>query len=420
MLQTDNCHMVMASSHVVPGKKYIDLMRLRSPDILLNNVSHVCCQHAIAVADKENNLLTCPCYLFNKPPHLRADTVYRRILNTFGEAAGGDNEDDNDAALLYEVGLIPELKNWGLEAGRLAVPAAGQRFASRLLKLDFGEQQIAREIVVYIDPAPTCAGTSLQAMVFTCRVKRPQTGVHYVILAVEEFSTEEIDSEGKDDSRALAAVFIGTISTLTRLYDNYFTTFYVAPEANAMQLDRFWVESARNVTAELSGVTILGTTIVADKWKEPKKRRRKRSDYEEMLLPATTRKKYRVGYTLGARKVSHFYGFFTTLYNPPSSSLGAVVCAQTLWSFFLSAKTNSVPAYIAQKLESLQLIPRAGGAFKISGKGGKNPDGSFQTDDLAVAVVMSVILAREIFEGTYRGEFIQLEDEAVYEMDVDD
>lgn len=328
-----------------------------------------------------------------------------------------------------------------------------------------------RTVVVYIDPTPTDVGRSLHAMCFVTRAERkdrsaaaataetPAAGTaaadearfHYVLLAVEEFATKDvIEHEGEDRMTALARVFLTTIRVLTSLYGGFFRTFVVAPEANTIHVDDFWRKCARSYTLP-EGVEVLSTTIPASnkqnkrlrqrRLQRQKQLRRKQAvDRENLLVllppdreqgcrrdrdrryspyellsslsPSEDEEKsYRIGYALGSDKVAKIYDFFSTMYNPAVGVTNSVVCATQMWSWTIGRCNGSVPLYIARRLEQLEIRPtrnRVTGctSYKISGKR------TDVTDDLAIAVVMSICLCVELSCGRYRGDLVRLDREA--------
>jgi len=311
-----------------------------------------------------------------------------------------------------------------------------------------GKQHVvfSREVVVYVDPAPTNVGRSCHAMCFVTRAEEvnPQPGqtrFRYVILAVEEFETDDVESQNKDGLLAIATVFISTCSVLTRLYGGYFSTFVVAPEANSIHIDPFWsrcgVLYAKDPTLIDSEVTILSTTIQVPSVKSKpftveKRLKRKYRPYkkrnedtsvsayelnrlceESEYSTKNNVRSYRIGYVLGSNKVRKIYHFFSNLYNPTSGNVCDVSCASTIWSWWIGRDHDSIPFYVAKKLELLEIRPMVN---QITGKtvykiGGKRTgkDGSFTQDDLPIAVVMSVCLCADICEGHYKGNLVQLE-----------
>ena len=467
MLLTDNGHMVLTSSHKSgqDARSYIDMNSLRQAEILINNIAHVCRNHILSMLDNEIAAMSCLCYLFHQPHHITADSDYRRILNAFSQRSGGEHQEDEaincKTAMLSEIGILPPgaaLKDIRDGAKRqLATRKGKERFCSELVRVSdytYGENTqlvFAKEVVVYIDPTPTDVGRSLHAMCFVARAERVQrvpgdTRFHYVLLAAEEFATEDIEcwdgqrygvaGGGGDGMNALANVFMTTIGVLTRLYEGYFTTYIVAPEANGIHVDPFWTNCsaiyARNPDLFSSrGITILSTTIPSPSnrkkrdgpQKFPKHSSRKsragpysvNADVLETDNYESSRKSsaFRIGYVLGSEKVGKIYNFYSTMYNPPSGNVNSVTCAIEIWGWTLMRKSDSVPYYIAKSLELLEIRPSVNHitgktAYKI---GGKRTDGKggFIQDDLAIAVVMSVSLCEQISTGQYKGDLVRLE-----------
>jgi len=473
MLLTDNGHLVLASSHKSgqDTRTFVDMSSLRRTEILINNVVHVCSNHIVSMLQNDVTAMCCPCYLFHQPHHITADADYRRILNAFSQRSGSRNNDgENDdakTAMLSEIGILPrglspqELND--TTKRQLASSRGSEKFCSNLIDVrDYivlGKQRMifSREVVVYVDPAPTNVGRSCHAMCFVTRAEEvnPQPGqtrFRYVILAVEEFQTDDVEPQTKDGLFALATVFIGTCSVLTRLYEGYFSTFVVAPEANSIHVDPFWsrcgVLYAKDSSLIDSEITILSTTIqapcVKTKQSAAEKRLKRRNNKyrpykkrnEDMSVSAyelnrlceeseygtyNKVKSYRIGYALGSNKVRKIYNFFSSLYNPTSGNVCDVSCASTIWSWWIGRDYDSIPFYVAKKLELLEIRPTINQitgktVYKIGGKG-TGKDGSFTQDDLPIAVVMSVCLCADICEGHYKGDLVQLEIDQTREME---
>jgi len=467
MLLTDNGHLVLASSHKSgqDTRTYVDMNSLRRTEILINNVVHVCSNHIVSMLQNDVTAMCCPCYLFHQPHHITADADYRRILNAFAQRSGPRNHDEeNDdakTAMLSEIGILPRgLSPQQLNDNtkrQLASSRGSEKFCSNLIDVrDYvvlGKQRMifSREVVVYVDPAPTNVGRSCHAMCFVTRAEEvnPQPGqtrFRYVILSVEEFQTDDVEPQTKDGLFALATVFISTCSVLTRLYEGYFSTFVVAPEANSIHIDPFWsrcgVLYAKDPSLIDNKVTILSTTIQAPsiKTKESavkKRLKRKFRPYkkrnegtsvsayelnrlcEESDYRTNEVKSYRIGYVLGSNKVRKIYHFFSSLYNPTSGNVCDVLCASTIWSWWIGRDCDSIPFYVAKKLELLEIRPTISqitgkAVYKICGKR-TGKDGSFTQDDLPIAVVMSVCLCADICEGHYKGDLVQLEMRQTYE-----
>lgn len=470
MLLTDNGHMVLTSSHKSgqDSRTFVDMKSLRRTQILINNVVHVCPNHIVSMLNNDVTAMCCPCYLFHQPHHITADADYRRILNAFSQRSGPrvDDDETGDAktVMLSEVGILPpglSLQDVNDSTKRqLASVRGSEKFCSKLVDVrDYvilGRKRhlvFSRDIVVYIDPAPTNVGRSYHAMCFVTRAEElnPQPGetrYRYVILAVEEFQTDDVDSQTRDGLLALATVFTTTCSVLTRLYEGYFTTFIVAPEANSIHVDPFWsrcgVLYAKDPTLIRSQVTILGTTIqtpsvkarMTDCEKEIRKRYKpylKKKEitsakaYEFQYLfdkcdyEPKNAQSYRIGYALGGNKVSKIYNFFSSFYNPTSGNVCDVSCATTIWSWWIGQYNRSIPVYVAKKLELLEIRPTISQTtgktvYKIGGKK-KEKDGSFVQDDLPIAVVMSVCLCADICGGCYRGDLVRLETRQTYQQE---
>lgn len=406
---------------------------LRLAEILVNNVSHVCVNHAVSMLKENISNTSCPCYLFRNPHHVTADSEFRRIADAFTRWSTGDstttppttNDDDEKSTMLREIGILPpSFKDAGRR--RLASLRATDRFCSRLVRvIDYvsgidAQLTFDRRVVVYIDPTPTDVGRSLHAMCFVVRAERTTPGVgeprfYYVLLAVEEFATDDIDIGGdRDRMHVLARVFMTTIEVLTQLYEGYFQTFVVAPEANTIHVNGFWEECAAiySPLLETKAVSIFSTTVCTVAAAAGKRTR-------------AQRKSFRIGYVLGGAKVGRIYDFFSSVYNPAGGKVNAVACADYIWSWTISRKGDdcSIPLHVANRLERLEIRPTVN---RVTGRtsykiGGKGLDGH---DDLAIATVMSVCLCQDMAAGVYGGDLVRLTTTTTtlcaYERDAED
>jgi hypothetical protein len=475
MLQTDGGHMILASSHKrgQDGRKFVDIQRLRSDDIIVNNTTHVCRSHLNALMRAAVASVCCPCFIFQQPSHIETDPAYMNIARSFTHRGDGCDEDltATKSAMLSELGILPpadHLELLGIENPmRLAVPAASQRFCSSLIRVEdyvcanpANDLVFSTDIVVYIDPTPTNVGTSFHAMAFAAKatVTNPAPGAtraHYVILAAEEFETRDIERTSQDGLRALAIVFMRTCLVLHRLYEGYFRTFYVAPEANSIHVGSFWDFCSQLYTTDTAlrdaGVSILATTIALRKPRSPddigasdekcrprdraaKRRYEKEYSTTSEMTVSKYRKRvaqektdewladeyllenvhYRLGYALGKTKVIKMYSFFSTLYNPSNGNAADVRGAERMWAYWIARRNPgaSVFRHLTDRLELLEIRPVVNNvtgtvAYKIGGKCSSR-DGAYEQDDLAVATVMSVMLCSDFASNVFRGHLTRL------------
>lgn len=489
MLQTNCGHMVLTSSHKSgkqSAKSFIDMQLLRRKEIVVNNVCFVCPNHLTAILSDTSTASTCSCYIFAQPAHITTDCGYRNVLNAFGKRAGGKETDEDTnaaskASLMSEIGILPET----LEAMRaassigsthaLASDAGAEKFCTQLCDVSelLAESEecawsVLPTVYVYIDLAPTDVGSSLHAMCFVAVVTGTQKPggerggtkflredkSKYVVLAVEEFATMDVDSQNVDGLRALAIVFIHTCYALTCKYEGFFQTYVVAPEANSVSVSPFWDECGRlfysSTVLQANSINILCTTIGSLKTSREDIRQRTISNLviprgevthrmgrshnvshtyiTNLIDPHNTtsvssvarnrregggeRPVYRVGYALGSDKVARIYHFFVSVFNNVSCSSKQIVCAKNVWSWWISQRTgDSIPVHICNALRQLEVRPNYRGnktSLKISGKRHTAQRGYVQ-DDLAICVVMSVCLCEDINTGMYKGELVRLE-----------
>lgn len=483
MLQTDDCRIVLTSSHKAgqDNRVFVDLSALRNDAIFINNVSNVCRNHISAMLEDDVVSMNCPCFIFQQPHHIKADPTYRSILNSF--SVSGNNKTsrnkyddyDNDGsysaqnddtcktshkrALLSEIGIV---NGDGFTQSlydvpgsyKLATAAGRERFTTSLVSVfdhlfdhpTSSSLVFSKDIVVYIDPSPTDVGSSYNAMCFCARAQcfddnddGTPGDFYYVLLAVEEFSSSELGAV--ESHKGLALVWYNTLNNLTKLYDGYFNTVYMIPEANAINMDPFWLECGRLVKEGSDSLGDAGVTVLSPIIINSSQNRKRKVNGAALFKEATRKNKYnvyggvkndrfafqletntivesinnndhdddgvccrgyRIGYTLSHKKVSYFLSFFSAFYNPSRTSKCAVLCASTIYSWFVRKKSLSIAMYVSSKLDTLQLkvsyCHESGRKkYKVGGKS-CSKKGEFVQDDLAVAVVMSVSFMDELYK----------------------
>ncbi len=437
-------HMVVASSHrmVHPNcKPFLDLANMHCTDILVNNVPHVCPQHIRSMIEDEVTAMCCPCYLFSQSPHIKADASYRRTLNAFIKNSAGIGKEDGDTAstiktaMLSEIGiLLPNMgidslkSDVGLDAMRLAAPNARQVFCTKSVAVEdyvvHGERQdmiFSRSVVAYIDPAPTDVGRSYNAIVFVAKAEYSDVEVgtarlreRYVIIAAEEFQSDWLEPESQDGMLAIARVFMSACHAITRFYKAYFNRIIVAPEANGLSVNHFWMMCGRLYAKSKllldKNVAIYSTTIPSATTKSLTNTRRahaisrrfaKKPVEVELALAKSTERivDYRIGYLMTKDKTDRITKFYTNCYNPSKMNIHDVVCARSVWSWWLTRQGYGVPLYIAGKMDMMYLRAQkrhhtGHRQWYVTGKGTR-VDGSHEADDLAIAVAMSTTLSQD-------------------------
>jgi hypothetical protein len=175
-----------------------------------------------------------------------------------------------------------------VKAMSLAMPRA-----ARVIRRDMAPVQelidsgrMSRTVTVYIDTAYVgMSNRSHHAMAFISVVydtaaTTPLTT--YLLLAVEEFPFAKIinDIIERDTDRTVAHVCAQTILNLSRMYKGFFTRYLLFPEANSMDMRRFWeyvnlgldaershhsclrdVELRTSIIRVASAVTTVGTSV---------------------------------------------------------------------------------------------------------------------------------------------------------------
>ena len=420
MLQADQGHLILTSSHrayndTLTMENYFDMTLLRNINALVNNISHICTAHARKLSYNGSKNSICLCYLFSQAEHLNNSSQFRKLMNVFANQQNCSNKNNNcndnnkintgnnnsnncttKASILYEIGVIPTLGDISdthliSNSVKLVNDDANQRFLNQVINVRsiISDNGMENRVMVYIDPSPADINRSLHAMTFVSKtITKPKQITSYVLLAVEEFSTHDI-LDGNAMS-ALALVFMGTVKVLTVIYDGFFKEFIVAPEANSITVNEFWLECSKLYSEDLrnQGIYVLATTIPIYASSGHKR--------QKVIQDR------RIGYYLGSNKVKMICNFFSLIYNTnPKESGNCLMFSNYLWSFSL-LKENinfSIPLYITDKLSLLQLKKNINDSgkhtFKISGKR-KRDNCNYTQDDLPITITLSCILYDQI------------------------
>ena len=288
MMVIDGSRMMMLTSAKSgqDNRPFIDLNSVRRNGILINSVTYVCTDHVLELIKSNTVVMRCLCYYHAQPLHINTDIAYKNLASAFSRrTVNGVLEDSPDAVsannndgdgcrqnqmakstLLSEIGVLPpgittdHIGKLNMVGMRLASDAGTHRMMIELVDVyehivvtnestgaaprTSGTLLFERDVVVYIDPAPTDTERSHHAIAFVARAtQRTHANVaplqHYVLLGVEEFTTSDMDAT-YDSGSALASVFMYATLKLTRWYGGYFNRFLVIPEANSIAVDRFW------------------------------------------------------------------------------------------------------------------------------------------------------------------------------------
>jgi len=492
MLCSENAHIILTSSHKVgqDSRDYINMESLRKSEILINNSIQICPNHSLAMLNPEITASNCICYLFHQPRHIISNASYRRILTAFSSAIQSKYQSRKEifeeqqcsintkSAMLSEIGILPPnisvLNNINdNEIRTLATISGCNRFYSnfidvnKYISINNPSLLFDKKIIIYIDPAPLNVFRSSHAICFIATASSLKEininnnniddtitynnnnnlkqnylkSVHYVILAVEEFNTTDINNDTGDCMKAIAQVFMSTINIITIKYDAYFTDFIVVPEANDVSVDDFWTNCKylyKQYDMLIKNNIAIFTTVIDVKINSEnsdtdnalslqKYNKFSRVQRYQLFSPRATEldsiikineikkqeeKKIRIGYILGGHKVKKFYYFFSNIFNICVTNYEIISCANHIWSFTLYKRKKSIPDYIVQKLKLLEIRPivhyQSGKiSYKISGKGGNKSSGYIQ-DDLPTAIVMSTMINHDIRNNKLKNDILKL------------
>jgi len=256
----------------------------------------------------------------------------------------------------------------------------------------------------------------------------------YVLLAVEEFTTQRYESETHSTWLAIANVVMSDITTIDKLYGGHFVDIIIVPEENSMDVDNIWSccsnilkhkefahlnimapciiteqSAGKNIDNVVVGKRKLTNDVYVTTGKRTKIEFNQDGLMEEItnelgtdyrLLTTTlaelkqqmdgTNKKYKLGYHLGADKVTNFMDFYMSCFNQ-----NRFIMAKHAISFSAARLNSGLSEFVMEKLENIVMYNMTNNTGKKTVRiSGKKTTGKAKhvADDVAVAVVMSVIL----------------------------
>jgi hypothetical protein len=388
-------HMIMTSSHKTTqdSRDYIDFKTLKTYKIFINNISNVCVNHLHVCLT--NNINFCICNLFQKPFHIKYGSEYARITKAF-------SLNKKDTSLLSESGIDFNPKELSEETK--PARALGNTDALRIFLCDVFDTRnhirnflmdvnstpfrVSRKVSVYIDPAPTRVGSSLNAISCVTKVTNVNNNkIFFVILCVEEFCLENsTGSYGGFSEIGRRLVAISDI--LSIIYDEYFNTYYVAIEANSLDANESYSSAVTEYLNKKRSYITYFTIIKSGKKRKIANFKNHHHHHHH------DDNSFRIGYCLGKEKNQYILDFFNNVF------CGNIKTSKNLWSQSLYEKYVSLPAYIGYKLLNLRYLKNN----KITGKRKRHSKNSmfyctddcteqeYETDDLPISVIMSTML----------------------------
>ena len=396
MIYLDNGNMVVVSSHriVQMSDDFIKMQNLKAYGIFINNICPVCPSHAAAVMKYSTS--SCICNIFQEPPYLNTYANLHRFSKAFsGRDTHEDSKEENTAnieAMLSESGILPVSELKSDQPTGLANSASAVDFLLNPLDLysticrrgKTANVVVDRSVSVYIDPAPTCIGKSNNALAYVAKVTDTfAASTTYVLLAVEEFDSS-FYLNNVLSFKELGKYLVQGMKAIDFLYDKYFTSFFVIPESNSIDLGDFYTEASRLYAEEkLYPLQVYVSTINIENKKS------KTAVAEENCS------NFRVGYCLGSRKTEYVLNFFTQIFNSniKKKTLCFLRFSSQLYSHSL-ANSSSIPCHVIDKLSQLTAKNRKKGVV-ISGKRRHMLSSGvveFATDDLAISVIMATMM----------------------------
>ena len=252
------------------SRPFVDLRKVRMDAVLSCVIEYVCPNHCTALIKQDNLMFTtCSCYMFAQPLHINVVSTMRRLLQAFSTRTGGggmisatfggSSYANSKDAILSEIGIIPpgfttdilDKLNSSTDIKLLSEQGERHFLHSRLdlLAEIVSSNNVHRTVLTYLDPTPSSYRTggkqqpsndpSKHAMV-TVTAMKDGIKTRFVVIGVEEFSTEQLEPETHDSGRAMASVYMAHISTIHHYYNRYFTEYFLVPEVNSFDLDNMW------------------------------------------------------------------------------------------------------------------------------------------------------------------------------------
>jgi hypothetical protein len=376
----------------------------------------------------------CICHIFSQPFHINTGGSFRALTDMFSRNNNKNTEgNEMNSAMLSELGVDISSINEDIEdmsSNHLCTKKAHTHLQTNsiclinLIKENRPDTILSDTVMIYIDPAPVTGEMSYNAICFATRINHilsNSTAYKYVILAIEKFKSDMFDPDTRDYGIATARILMKDIDNIFTFYGGHFKTFVIAPEADSISMDQFWVQcqqlyaNNKKFLAK-NGPRVFFTTLkqslnksskeqlimdyksyrekqglsILDGTKVNKKRKmHDESSPTDLILTNTSIDcmKYRVGYNLGRNKTKIYLDFIFKEYNGLN-----VYCASEVFGYTLCSKNISIPTFIAENLDVLQLktIGNKNRKYRISGK--KQRNGEYITDDVADAVIMSIML----------------------------
>jgi len=339
--------------------------------------------------------------------------------------------------------------------------AASINLANKPFNIYPPQKLVSRTLIVYIDPAPTRTGSSEHGLSFIAKVssnsnqfpvkelfgakvdQEPQLD-YYVILAIDEYSTDDAETNF-NTMNAVSKIFMILLYSIKKYYNNYFNKLIVIPEANSLSLDEFFISSCEEKYAEVLRGVEVKVTAMENFFKKIRRKKRKfqetlddednqldtliqssedefyedhdfprsyrRPDRHEMIERERARRgrinapaskllaDHRIGYALGGEKCNLVLTFFSKFFTTDKRSQKRVICAKHIISKFIykqlvNTTTNSqsfnYATYICERLNQIRVCTKKSGELTLSGKSQSLK--TYICDDLPIALSLSVVL----------------------------
>ncbi|AAS00994.1 large subunit DNA-packing terminase [Ostreid herpesvirus 1] len=468
MLNTDKAKMICTSSQKngQDAKPFVDIRNTRQDGTTTCVVEYVCPNHCMSLIRQTNVAFTvCNCNIFSQPLHINAGAGVRKIMAAFSVKTNKnmevDDDDDSKSTMLSEIGIMPPgltkndiLGMNNLQNMRLTSELGRYHFLSKksnvLKELLVEPDAYSKTVLLYLDPTPTSyrsvdSVTYDRSLHAISAIAQKKTG-EYVVLGIEEFTTQKYEKESHDASKAMASIIMAQVTVIHKIYE-HFNEFILIPEVNSFDLDNVWYNCGLLLreaveTTDMDDVSILAPCMITESEngtngkamfgkkrkivselegkkviEDPKTKKLRLEfdadgetnildDYSDGMAKTLTElsttfkelehelkhsgKKYKIGYRMNGDKVGRFIDFFSNIFNRKKFTV-----AENLFSASLGATMEiELAEYLLEKLDNVvirtDVNKRGKKSYSVSGKSSNK--NQHCADDLAVSAVMATSL----------------------------
>lgn len=249
---------------------FVDLRTIRKKTVVTNDVRFVCDNHCVSLLnDKLLAVNKCPCNINSQATHTATGKLTWDLIQAFTPKSLLKDEEGDERrldAMRSEIGVsaYPDMT----DAQALDVLVDGESVLSELAEINFRRDQIdvfgelfvegttdenvqyMDTVLVYLDPTPASyktnnpnernnADSSRHAMSFVTS-RSAGTYKSIILLAIEEFTTENLSPVQHDSAYTIANFFLSTVCAITQVYKGVFTRYILIPERCSFDMIYVW------------------------------------------------------------------------------------------------------------------------------------------------------------------------------------